>query len=297
MADLVAAVPKCAGSGGGQPASQPDTLHVCALLPEAETALSTLQCATAAAKGFAADICAAHVGFDPKYSFVDAEEQDIQQLRDLFEGAPEARTVRIKAAVDAFVASETKAPQITWHDDHGDIAANVKLEAYSSRLVVIGRPVHMDAADALHSALFDAHRLVLVAPRDASSAERIIGRHIVIGWKPGTPVERAAEAALPWLRKAEKISVVWVPKAGKAPYDASARQFFDRLGIAANVIRLEPNRQRVGAQLLAETARLGSDCLIIGAFRHSALWNALLGGVTHDVLAHTEIPVFMMRAK
>ncbi|WP_298357018.1 universal stress protein [Rhodoblastus sp.] len=251
----------------------------------------------AAAEGFAADICAAHVGFDPKYSFVDAEEQDIQQLRNLFEGAPEARTAQIKATVDAFVASHINGPQITWHDDHGDIAANVKLEAYSSRLMVIGRPVHMDAADALHSALFDAHRLVLVAPRDASSAERTIGRHIVIGWKPGTPVERAAEAALPWLRKAEKVSVIWVPKGGKAPYDASGRQFFERLGIAANVIRLEPNGQSVGAQLLAETTRLGGDCLLIGAFRHSALWNALLGGVTHDVLAHAEIPVFMMRAR
>ncbi len=275
----------------------PDSLHVCALLPEVETALSTLRCAVAASKGFAADICAVHVGFDPKHTFVDAEEQDVQQLRDIYEGAPEVRTARIKAIVDAFQISSPDAPHIDWRNDEGDIAANVVFEAYVASLVVIGRPVHMDAADAFHSVLFGAHRLVLLAPRDVGGAERTIGRRIVVGWKPGKAAEQTVKAALPWLRKAEKVSVVWTAKAGAEPYDQSARAFFAKTGIEANIIRLEPGRQSVGLQLLDETKRLGGDCLLIGAFRRSALWETLLGGVTHDVLNHAELPVFLMRAK
>jgi len=44
----------------------------------------------AAGDGFATEFSAVHVGFDPKHSFVSAEESDLQQLRDIFEGGPDA---------------------------------------------------------------------------------------------------------------------------------------------------------------------------------------------------------------
>ncbi len=279
------------------PAVASGSVRICALLPESETALSTLQCAVAASLGLAAVVSAVHVGFGRKHGAVSAEEQDIQQLRDIYEGAPEARTARIRAVVDAFRESAPDAPQIDWRDDQGDIAANVMMEANAASLVVIGRPVHMDAADALHSVLFDAHRLVLVAPRGAAVGERTVGRHIVVGWKPGKAAEQTVEAALPWLRKAERISVVWTAKAGAEPYEASARAFFGQANLAVDVIRLEPGWRSVGAQLLAEARRIGGDCLLIGAFGHRGLWRILLGGVTRDVLGHADIPVFLMRAQ
>ncbi len=272
------------------------TLHACAILPEVETALSTLQCAVAAAQAGSIEVRAVHVGFDSKQTFVSAEEQDIQQLRDLYEGGPQARTARIKAVFDAFAASTPGAPPMFWRDDEGDIASNVALEAKSADLLVIGRPIHMDAADALHSALFDAHSLVLVAPRKAS-AQRTIGRHIVVGWKPGAPARQAVAAALPWLKQAGKVTVLWTEKVGAPPYDASAREYFARLGIAVEIIRLQRDRRSVGVHLLDEASKLGGDCLLIGAFHHGAIWQAVLGGVTRDVLAHAEIPVLLMRAK
>jgi nucleotide-binding universal stress UspA family protein len=271
-------------------------LRICALLPEAETALSTLQCAVAAARAGPSDICAVHVGFDPEKDFVSAEEQDIQQLRELREGGPRARTARIRSLFDAFVAASPDAPPIVWRDDPGCLSCHVALEADAAHLVVIGRPVHLDAADALHSALFDARSLVLVAPR-AADAQRTVGAHVVVGWKPGAAAEQAVEAALPWLRKAKRVTVLWTEKAGAAPYDASARALFARLGIAAEIIRLGSDRRGVGAQLLAAATRLGGDCLLIGAYRHGALWQAVLGGVTRDVLAHAELPVFLRRAR
>lgn len=271
------------------------TLKICVLLPEVETAISSLQCAVAAARGFTPLICAVHIGFDPLHTFVSAEEQDIQQLRDIYEGKPGVRVARIKTALDAFISSESDAPPIQWKNDEGDICSNIVLEACRADLFVIGRPIHLDATDALHSALFDVHRLVLVAPRDACDRERSIGRHFVIGWKPGDPVKHSVEAAAPWLRRADKVSVLCVAKQGAEPYEAGARTFFDKLGIAAQIIGLQRNDQSVGRQLLGEASRIGGDCLLIGAFKHSALWEAVLGGVTRDVLAHADIPVFLMR--
>ena len=200
-------------------------LQILALLPEVETVASCLQCA-AAAGGPSSTISAVHVGFDPVHTFVSAEEQDIQQFRDIYEGKPEARLARIKAAYDAFVATSPDAPSMHWKNDEGDIDVNVAIEAHDADLVVIGQPIDLDASDALHSALFGTHRLVLVAPRNVHSAGRTIGRHIIVGWKPGDPVKHAIEAALPWLRQAEEVSVLWVAKPGAQPYDGSARDFF-----------------------------------------------------------------------
>jgi nucleotide-binding universal stress UspA family protein len=269
-------------------------LHILALLPEVETVASCLHFAIAAG-GPASVISAVHVGFDPLHTFVSAEEQDIQQLRDIYEGNPQDRLARIKSAFDAFVANRPDVPPVYWKNDEGDIDVNVALEAHDADLIVIGHPLHMDASDALHSALFGAHRLVLVVPRTIGAAQKTIGRHMVVGWKPGDPVKHAINAALPWLRAAEKVSVLWVEKPGVEPYDASAREFFAKIGIDMQMTGLQRNHRSVGEQILDEAARLGGDSLLIGAFKHGSLWDAVFGGVTRDVLRRTDIPVFLMQ--
>ena len=103
---------------------------------------------------------------------------------------------------------------------------------------------------------------------------------------------------MPWLAKAEKVSVVTVRKpagvASDVDYGPSARAFFAELGLAVELIAIDRAGSSVGRQLLAETERLGGDSLLIGAFKHGALWEAVLGGVTRDVLAAAQLPVFMM---
>jgi nucleotide-binding universal stress UspA family protein len=222
---------------------------------------------------------------------------DIQQLRDLREGTPAARLARIRTIFDAFAAARTEGPDILWKNDEGDIGRGVIEEAKSADLIVIGRPMHLDGSDALHSALFDIRRLVLVTPRkprDATGADATLGRHILVGWKPGEPIRHAALAARPWLLRADRISVVWVEKPG-ASYEQAASDFFAQAGVGAEMTGIKPDGRSVGRQLLAEAACRGADSLLVGAFKHGAFWNAMLGGVTRDILSHAEIPVFLMR--
>ncbi len=287
----------CAGADSAAPA----TLKICVLLPEAETVISALQCAVAAARGFDHEICAVHVGFDSSHALVSAEEMEIQQLRDIYEGSAAARLARVRSAFEAFRAATPGEQAIQWRNDEGDICASIVNEACGANLLVISHPIHMDAADALHSALFDVRRLLLLAPRDAPDQGATIGRHVIVGWKPGDATRRTIEAALPWLRRAEKITVLCVAKTGAEAsgadaYRQSARDFFAHLGVDAEIVGLGRDERHVGRQLLDEARERGGDCLLIGAFKHSSLWEALLGGVTRDVLAEAEIPVFMMRS-
>ncbi len=275
----------------------PSPKIIVALLPEPETVPSCLDCALAAAEGFDVTIAAVQVGFDPRFAFVPPEELALQQLRARNEGALADRLAHTRAAIDSWRSGRGEVP-VTFRDDRGDVTAVVAAETAAADLVVMGNPVHLDGRDAFHSTLFWSKRLLLVAPARPLPGPRVIGRHIVVGWKPGDQVRRAVRQALPWLAKAEKVSVVTVRKpagvASDVDYGPSARAFFAELGLAVELIAIDRAGSSVGRQLLAETERLGGDSLLIGAFKHGALWEAVLGGVTRDVLAAAQLPVFMM---
>lgn len=274
----------------------PEPKIIVALLPEPETVATCLDCALAAARGFGASISAIHVGFNPKFAFVPPEEIAIQQLRELREGTIAARLARTKAAFDAWITLRSGTP-VSWKSDEGDVEQLVATETAHADLVVMGNPVRLDGRDAFHATLFWSKRLLLVAPPDPKEGpriERVIGRHIVVGWKPAEAVKRAARQALPWLERADKVTVVSIENPGAASYVSSARAFFGELGLPVDCVALRREEGSVGLQLLASCDRLGADSLLIGAFKHGALWEAILGGVTRDVLGAARIPVFMM---
>ena len=66
-----------------------------------------------------------------------------------------------------------------------------------------------------------------------------------------------------------------------------------RHGIQARVREVAPDHRAVGQVLLDEAREAGADLLVMGAYSHSRLRGALLGGVTRHVLAHAELPVLM----
>jgi nucleotide-binding universal stress UspA family protein len=271
-----------------------DGLRILVLLPEPETVAAALDCAIAASRGREARIEAVQIGFDPDKGIVSAEELDIQQIRAVFEGTAADRRARVRGEFDAWQFRTPAGKAVDLRADIGVVEGDVEIEARSVDMIVMGRPSNLDARDALHAALFRTERLVLVVPVTAAGVASL-GRRIVIGWKPTDQARRAVEMASPWLRAADEVTVVSVDKPGTPSYEPSARDLFGRLGIEARFVMLHRDGRSVAAQLLAEAHRLDGDCLLIGAYHHGPLWEAVLGGVTRDVLAQLDLPVFMRR--
>lgn len=257
-------------------------MTICALLPQAETAAATLRGAAAAARGLAATVVAIPVGAG-RPSTGDAPRQD------------DAELANIRSAFDAVVADHRDSPSMRWRNPAIDSGAQAFPSLGDADLAVVGRPSRLDHDDALHNALFDAHRLLLVVPPAPPAAGKSFARRVVIGWKPGPAIRQTAEAALPWLRRAEKITVLWMSKTGMEAYGHDARAFFTRAGLDADIVGLGKAGPSVGQQLLDEAHRRGGDCLVVGAFRRESIWRSLHGGVTRDILLHASLPVFMMR--
>jgi nucleotide-binding universal stress UspA family protein len=269
-------------------------VRIAVLLAEADTVAAGLSAATAVSVGGPAEIRAVRVGFEPGRSAVSQEEIDIQYLREVREGPVADRMARTRREFDTWLLRTPSAPPIAWRIAEGDVGAAVVGEAAAADLLVIGRPVHLDARDALRSALFRTRRLVLVAPPERRGRASI-GRDVVIGWKPTENARHAVAAAAGWLKRAERITVLCVAKAGVPPYEPSVRTLLGELGITAEVTTIARDGRSVGRRLLDEVDRIGADSLLIGAYHHGPLWEAILGGVTRDVLTHMNVPVFMMR--
>jgi nucleotide-binding universal stress UspA family protein len=105
---------------------------------------------------------------------------------------------------------------------------------------------------------------------------------------------RAAKAVLPALRclgHAEQVHVLAGMRQGTGP--PALPQILIDHGIKAELHVLQIGPGAFGQALLTRAHELGSDMLVMGAYAHSPLREALLGGVTRYMLAHADLPVLM----
>jgi nucleotide-binding universal stress UspA family protein len=99
---------------------------------------------------------------------------------------------------------------------------------------------------------------------------------------------------MPLLARAEAVHVLsveggMVPGPTGAELAASLR----RHGLRVEAGAADPGRRSTGEAILAETARLGGDLLVKGAYTQSRLRQMIFGGATSHLLAEAEVPVLM----
>ena len=169
----------------------------------------------------------------------------------------------------------------------GDIAHLVAEHGRRSDAAVVasGAREPGKARDALHAAIFDTSRAVLIAPPQSTGE---FGRVIAVAWKDDLRAPKAVLAAMPLLAKAGTVHVLRA-KVSQAVMPA----ILEEHGINAQVHVVPDHDGPVGAQLLKFAHQLGADFLVMGAYAHGEWREALLGGVTRYMLDHADLPVLM----
>jgi nucleotide-binding universal stress UspA family protein len=147
---------------------------------------------------------------------------------------------------------------------------------------------------AIRDALFDSGRLVLVIPPQGG---RPVPRRIAIAWDGSARAARAVSDALMFLRTAELVVAVTVsgekdlshmaPGAGLAAY--LARHDVGDCKLAT----LSAKQADVAARLRLFVAEEDIEMIVMGAFVHSRLREAMLGGVTRSMLDDAPLPLFL----
>lgn len=264
---------------------------ILAILAEEAGAAAVLRHAAEAANALpGAIITALHVKVDPISTIMPTEEILSDEQARAIETEGEREGAALHAVFEAWRPTVDMPP--VWRDVRGTVDAQVREHARAASLVVLAAPrpnSRGHALTALHTALFDTGRPVLVVPvaHDATPV-----RCVVVGWKDSDVARRAMEAAASWLRMAAVVHVVHV--GDSADELATAEQVLAGLGITATVKAVSSGGLDEGARLLAEAEALGADLVVMGAYRHNRLTEWILGGVTRTVLSSSKVPLFLV---
>lgn len=136
--------------------------------------------------------------------------------------------------------------------------------------------------------LLDALRPLLLLPEKAIST---IARNIVIAWNGSAEAARAVSMSLGILKAADSVSIVTI---GDSVDPRNLAITLQSNGIAAtpHVVRAKGAND---TQALHEQAeKLHADLMIIGAYSHNRMREAVFGGVTRDLFEKTTVPTLMV---
>jgi nucleotide-binding universal stress UspA family protein len=237
---------------------------------------------------------------------------DSTQVAGFYAGAP---AVIFQESIDALqtqaealrevVRTRLNGCPIRWSTDDvvvpmGTIGSYVGLKARFSDLVLLPCPYGDKGGpqDELvtEAALFDGNAAILVLPQDTTSLPDI--RRIVLAWDQSEEALHAARAAMPFLSAADLVNVVIIdpPSHGQERSDPGGllTTMMARHGVKAEVSVIASGGAGVAQTLQRHARDKAADLLVMGAYSHSRLRQAILGGTTRSLLADTKTPIFMM---
>jgi len=178
-----------------------------------------------------------------------------------------------------------------WHLlDAGEEAELIEL-AKSFDLMITGQlsPDTRFAAFAPEHIAVGTARPVLVVPY--AGVFESVGKRVLVAWDDSREAVRAVNDALPLLGEAEAVTVMSI-----GPRETELERRRTSLERHAIATRLEESVQggiAVSDVLLSRAADLAADLIVAGLYHHSQLREALIGGVSRDLLDHMTVPVLM----
>ena len=132
---------------------------------------------------------------------------------------------------------------------------------------------------------------VLAVPYEASGPESF--ETAVIAWNGSAEVGQALRLSLPMLRQAKYVHIVNV-KDEDIPFPAAAAgQYLALHGIPSKLHERGHADSDVADVILEVAREIGGNFIVMGAYGHSRLREAVLGGATRSMLNRSEIPLML----
>ena len=148
---------------------------------------------------------------------------------------------------------------------------------------------------AFEASLFDAKRPVFMLPYQGSAA--LAFEKSMIAWDDGAQALAAVHAAGPLLAAPARASIIMISPATNVPdrSDPGGRlsEVLARHGAKVDIAILAKTDRSIAHQLLSQAKKENADFMIMGAYKHSRLREAILGGTTRDVLRLSDVPVLL----
>ncbi len=143
--------------------------------------------------------------------------------------------------------------------------------------------------------IFGADIPVLVVPEGQDA--RVPPSRIMIAWDNGAEALHAARAAMPLCLTAQEteICVIDPPVTGANRSDPGGRlaQILARAGANVEITISARLKSSIAEQIQRRAVETDTDLIVMGAYGHSRLREAVLGGVTRTMLKNAPVPVLL----
>jgi len=145
----------------------------------------------------------------------------------------------------------------------------------------------------IEAALFETGRPALIVPYIQKGGIKL--DRVMVCWDGSRSAARAANDAVPFLKRAKAVEIVMVAEKGKSDEvpGADIAQHLARHGIAIETKQIVTADAKVADVLLSHAADSSADFLVMGGFGHSRLREFILGGVTRSILEAMTVPALM----
>ncbi|WAJ31095.1 universal stress protein [Antarcticirhabdus aurantiaca] len=150
-----------------------------------------------------------------------------------------------------------------------------------------------DEREIVEAYLFRTGRPLIRVPE---GVEPTVPRRVLVAWDGSLPSMRAVREALPILQAAEGVEIVTV-KGEKDVSDIAPGErlsaYLGHHGVTTRQTRLTAPHRDVAETLRNHAFEASSDMIVMGAYAHSRLQQAVLGGVTSALLDRCPIPLLL----
>ncbi len=190
---------------------------------------------------------------------------------------------------------------LDWYCAEGNHAETLSLYGRYADLVVLGQrdpnhPIPAGAEELPVRPILTTGRPILLLPHDMTAVG--VGKRIAIAWDASRLATRAVGDSLPFLQRAETVTILVVNPHGEPAgrggvLGAAIRQYLARHGIQAGIRHIEGEPTEASRRLHDGAAEMNADLIVMGAYGHIRWRELVLGGVTAHMMRNSRVPVLM----
>ena len=163
-------------------------------------------------------------------------------------------------------------------------------------LIVLSRPekegVQAQTARSIAAdVLVHARSPVLAVPPSATGFDGLGAA--LVAWDGSLEASHALRLTLPMLLRASTVHVVTVTEGAREFPATDAARYLARHGIEAELHEWPAEGRSTGEALISAAESLAAAYLVMGAYGHTRLREAVLGGATRDMLNEARLPLLM----
>ena len=183
----------------------------------------------------------------------------------------------------------------SWHEEFGDALNRMISYARHSDLVVVGRAKRPNGltVDIIEQLLVKSGRPVLIS---TSSPPPALVHTVMVCWRETAEAVRALGVAMPFLANANRVVVTSVAERNRdaAKSVGDVIRHLSLHGIAAEGHVPPTNGDAIYHVLATAAQACGADLVVLGAYGHSPMREAVFGGCTQSFIRHADRPVLLM---